>query len=188
MLIPLGFLAATGGASPQAMELISTTTLTSNATSVSLTNLETYAGTYQHLQLRMVIKGTASSTDRLRMLVNGSDANLRRHGLQSINNGSVVSYSAPPDGGSLVFTDRLDSVHFSPIVVDILDPYETKNKTMRAFTGGINPTASERLIEFVSIGYFSTSVISSMTFGAGNTSTGSALATGSRISLYGIKG
>ena len=58
MPIPLGFFAAAGAVAGGSYDLLETTILSSNAASVTFSNLNNYAADYQHLQIRAVVKGS----------------------------------------------------------------------------------------------------------------------------------
>lgn len=188
-MLLLGALAAQAQAAPAgagAYDLLETTELASDTGTIEFTNLDSYASSYQHLQFRGVLQcGGPYATNRCRIKVNGSDANLRRHVLGSFGS-SVQSGSATPYGGSLVFSDRLDTGNFSAFVMDALDFGSTsKTKTFR-YIWGCNDT-SEPSVGLYSVLWNSTSAFTSLLFGAGNTTIDTNLITGSRISIYGLK-
>jgi hypothetical protein len=66
------------------------------------------------------------------------------------------------------------------MLIDLLDPYEPKNKTVRAFGGS---AATYREVGLNSALWMSTQAVSSITIAGGNGS----FISGSRFSLYGIK-
>jgi hypothetical protein len=189
MLIPLGFWAASGagggGAGGNAMELISTQVLASTATSVTFSSIPS---TYKHLQIRATLRGATSSaalTDLyLRFNGDNTSANYRGHILSGT--GTVVNsadYGAGGVGLSEVITSTAASSNFTAIVIDILDYQGTKNKTSRALSG-LPETATKR----ISLGshlWMSTASVSSLVL---SDAFGTGFVTGSRLSLYGIKG
>jgi hypothetical protein len=166
--------------------LLETVTLTSAQASVEFANLATkYASTYQHLQVRMVSRATtAASEDNLIMRFNGdSGSNYHYHNL--FGTGSAVNSNA---SGSVTFIQPASMVGssftasgYGVNVIDILDPFETtKNTTTKAlagFTGSLNRV-------FLSSGaWFNTAALNSISFANNGT-----FASGSRISIYGLKG
>lgn len=171
-----------------AFDFLQTTVLSSNAGTVTLSNLDAFAE-YKQLQIRMSVKAGAGdpNTDRLRVKVNNSDANLRGHSISATTASNLGSGTRTPYGGSLVFTDRLDNVNYTAIVLDIMNPFSSNNKTMRALVGTNHSVSGESVMEFLSIGYFSSTPITSLTFGVGNTSMSSTVAANSRFSIYGIR-
>jgi hypothetical protein len=165
---------------------LETVRLSSSAASVTLSNFEKYSD-FQHLQIRYVLKSSAGAADRLRLKVNNSNANLNRHLLIG-NSSSVSSSYTGIDGDSLVVSDRLDGINYSPGVLDILDFYEpNKNKTFRLFHGFTTPGGDAPQVQLISVLYRTTPQITSLTFGAGNTGFQNSFVSGSRFSLYGLK-
>lgn len=182
-VLPLGILASSGGGvGGPAFELISTQLLSSAASSVTFSSIPT---NYKHLQLRYTAH-TNSSQSILRARFNGdsTSANYTRHDLTG--NGSAAGSSATVAGGWLDF-GPLDqgSNLVGAGVIDVLDYADTnKNKTTRALSGRSGST--NRLVELASGVWLSTSAVSSLTL---TEATGSQnLLSGSRFSLYGIKG
>lgn len=187
MPIPLGILAQYIPASAGSYELIQSTVLGSNSSSVSFTNLGTYASTYQHLQLRIVTRNTSNvGTGALLMTLNGDTAqNYTFHELRgngsSVTSSAVVPYgyilpSWNPHGGT-------NPSNFGVAVADILDWSSTsKFKTVRSLTGVLSYA---NFISMFSGVWRSTAAITSITFTA---EAGNQFVAGSRYSLYGIKG
>jgi hypothetical protein len=180
MLIPLGFLAGSGGVEGD-FELISTTLITSNTPSVTF-DVSTLASTYKHLQIRATARSNQSaSAEFLNVRFNGATS-YWQHGLEG-NGSSVTSYgsSATSMAMALMANSAATASAFGGGVVEILDPFSTtKNKTVRGF-GGLGSTN----IALRSGSWSSTSAVTSITclpFSADN------WVSGSRFSLYGIKG
>jgi hypothetical protein len=188
MLIPLGFLAASG-VSAGSFDLLETQVLGSSQASVTFSSLSTYASTYQHLQLRYLIRndnGNPYSETFLRFN-SDSGANYARHGL--IGNGSSVASNGVADDISMLLLvgsagNTATSNSFGAGVADILDPFETtKNKTVRNLAGRLVGGGEDRVA--LSSGLWrNTSAVSSITL---DQVFGSNFMTGSRFSLYGIK-
>ena len=186
MPIPLGILAAAGfrAAAGGSYELIETITVGSGgAASVTFSNLNTYSTTYQHLQIRAVARMAFSNAERSLVLRFNADtgSNYNNHGLYG--DGSSV--------GSFYFADTYVSIGsfaaanaasnaFGAGVIDILDPYETKNKTVRSLAGAqTTPQISLR-----SGLWRNTASVTSITL----IDPTSNLVQGSRFSIYGLRG
>jgi hypothetical protein len=187
MLIPLGFLAASG-VSAGSFDLLETQVLGSSTASVTFSSLSTYAATYQHLQIRAVVGGTDGSDNRMWLRLNGVTTGYSWHNL--FGNGSSVSSQAGTSTTSIrCMTSISDGTasQFSGVVIDLLDVFETtKNKTVRTLGGGIS--TSDTRIALTSGLYASTDAVSSIALAPGNTGYGAGnFKSGSRFSLYGIK-
>jgi hypothetical protein len=184
MLIPLGFLAGSGGAVEPAYELISTTILDTTTASVTFSSLGDYSSTYKHLQIRLSAKQSSTGYGEFRLRFNSdTGSNYSNHHLAG--NGSSVSSAGQASQTSAragwLVRNSVANI-FSVGVVDILDAYSTtKNKTFRSLAGG--PDTGSREIYFGSGAYFSTASVTTITI----TPDQNFLA-GSRFSLYGIRG
>jgi hypothetical protein len=166
--------------------LLETVTLTSAQASVEFANLNTkYGSTYQHLQIRMVGRTTrAVSEDGAPIMYFNSDtsSSYRSHYLVGTGS-SVVSYDNGTNMGLGSYPGNSAGANqFLGSVIDILDPFETtKNKTIRVLAGLAGSFNSVRLN---SAAWFSTSALTTITINANSGS----WATGTRISIYGLKG
>lgn len=183
-MIPLGILATTaGGAAAGAYELISTTILGSDTNNIEFTSI---AQTYKHLQIRATTRESSATI--------GANFNVRMNGITSSSyshhrlsgNGSSVSSSNFANASNIIMHELpysgSTSGIFSSSIIDILDYASTaKNKTIRALTGA---TPADTGIKLVSGVLYSTSAITSVTL----YTTATSFLTGSRFSLYGIKG
>lgn len=189
MLIPLGILASSGGAAGS-YELISTTVLGSSQASVTF-DVSTYASTYKHLQIRTAARtNRATATDYMRLRFNSdTGSNYNWHSL--LGDGSAV-YSEGNAPEFFIEIDRIAAVNsttnaFGSTVIDFLDVFSsTKYKTIRSFGGvwGANDTTGRR-IHLNSGAWRNTAVTTSLTLAPGG---GTDFVTGSRFSIYGIKG
>jgi hypothetical protein len=190
-LFPLGILSAAGaGGAPFSSdyELISSTILGSSQPSVTFSSLGDYSSTYKHLQMRWVARGDNGSAGlgAFSRLNGDSGNNYNWHYLNG--NGSTVASSNP--GGSVtraltgVFPAASSTANaFGVGIVDLLDAYSTtKNKTFRDLSG--NASSSFNLIDVDSGLWRNTASVTSWEIfaEAGN------FVSGSRFSLYGIKG
>jgi len=185
-LIPFGFWAASGGGAVLAYDLLETTTLTSSASSVTFSSLGSYSD-YAHLQIRAVIKtDRAGNLDNLIGRLNGdTGTNYSRHYLYG-NGSSVGSASSTPV--DRMYMGRLPGDRtagsFSPTIIDILDfSSSAKNTTLRTLNGNLDGTYATE-IYFTGNAWFDTDPVTSIEL-YGNSSN---LDTGTRFSLYGIKG
>jgi len=187
MLIPFGVFSAAGagggGGGAGSYELISTTVLGSSQASIDF-DVSTYASTYKHLQIRFAVRGArVSGSDDLRMRFNGSTSTYSVHYLYGT--GSNVYAASDPFGSMYLGTHpaSTDTANaFGVGVVDILDPFSsTKSKTIRALNGR---ASSSYTVMMVSGAYLSTTAVSAISIYGQNAN----LATGTRISIYGIKG
>jgi hypothetical protein len=186
--MPLGVLssavAAGGGA---AFELIETKLVSSGTpTEITFTSIP---ATYKHLQLRIVSRWNAGGSSNIVQLRLNTDtgSNYYYHGLTG--DGSNVSSSqsnsatfiqtgqAPPSG---VLTNT-----YGGQIIDILDYADAnKQKVVRSLFGQANDYSSHAGLR--SGLWNSTSAVTSLSI-FGNQG-GSYFVTGSRLSLYGIKG
>jgi hypothetical protein len=187
MLIPLGFLAASG-VSAGSFDLLETQVLGSSTSSVTFSSLSSYASTYQHLQIRYTARSSNSGTanDGLWLRFNSdSGSNYAWHRLEG-NGSTVVSGAGTSQTWILMgITPRSGNTAniFTAGVCDILDPFETtKNKTIRSLhgvTGTGNPGV------FLGSGMrMNTEAVSSLTL---LPDAGQNFVSASRFSLYGIK-
>jgi hypothetical protein len=168
-------------------ELITTTVLTGNTASVTFSNLGDYSSTYKHLQIRLAIRSNrATNLDRIDLIYNGdTGANYASHELDGTGAGVdtngqddlSVAHSGYVTGGNNTANS------FGGAVIDILDPYSTsKNTTTRSLSGF---TGSGNYVVLFSNHWRNTAALTSVQvkpFGGTN------WVTGSRFSLYGIRG
>ena len=190
MLIPLGFLASSSGGVDSDYELIETIVLTTTQSSVAFTGLGTYSSTYKHLQLRSAPKSNSSAASGLGWVrLNGSfngnttDSNYAIHILNSNAGGSpqVESYAETSSRKGFGVAARVNE-NFSANITDILDAFSSsKNTTSRTFSGTHGPGR----VQIMSHLFNNTASITSVTL---TTEDGSSFISGSRFSLYGIKG
>lgn len=188
MPIPLGVLAVAGagGAAAGAFELIQTTVLTSEASSVTLSNLSGLD--YKHLQLRVVARTSRSDTvDELHMRFNGiSTTTYNWHGLtttgstinsQNFLNQNKINLATVPAAQN-------SAEVFGATIIDILD-YKTGNKNVVSRSMGGMAITGANYLAFSSGFRATTTSLSSVTF---LPLTGPNFGSGSRFSVYGIKG
>lgn len=185
-LSALGIFSAAGaGGAPAggaAYDLIQSSILTSDTASVTFSSIPQ---TYRHLQIRLVGRATASGTFRNLETVMNSDtgSNYRWH-ILSGNGTSVVSENYGPSTslpiGQIPGTSVADA--WGGAVVDYLDYSSTsKNTTVRTLHGF---AGSSRQIALQSGLWVNTAAVTQILL---RSDSGNWLS-GSRFSLYGIKG
>jgi hypothetical protein len=184
MLIPLGILASSGGAA-RTYEQIATTILSSSAASVTF-DLTGLGATYRHLQLRSTSNTTATGVNATNLAArfnSDSGSNYAFHIL--FGDGSSVTSAAATSSTSVSIGDMPNNTSiFGAAITDILDfASTTKNKTVRSQVGLHAPSSMIRTALRSGV-WLSTSAITSITI----TSSSDSLKTGSRFSLYGIRG
>lgn len=179
------FTAGTGtvtfaNATTSSYELIETVYLTGSQASVTF-DLSGLSSDYQHLQIRMTARTGAAANLKIRY--NGDTAgNYSFHYLEATGSSVISGAGTSQSSGDLGVAVAETNV-FSGFVVDILDPFETtKFKTGRSFYGAA--TAGSKWMGIMSHNWRSTSAVTSINISAGAQS----FQTGSRFSIYGIKG
>jgi hypothetical protein len=192
MPIPLGVLAVAGAgaaAGGPAFDLLATTTASGSPTSITFSNINTYTA-YKHLQIRWTCRFDSTSTSRgLDLRMNGDGgSNYSGHYLQGEGPAGVSSAAFTNQGkirlGEAPGTNLSD--FFASGYFDILDFSSTTiNKTTKAFYGMAESNSPFWRIGLYSGVWRNTSAITSLSMQADN---GVAFITGSRFSLYGIKG
>jgi len=170
---------------PSDYELLETVVLASDTEGLIFENI---SQDYKHLEIRWVAKSNstgASTTDLLTRLNNSSISGQAYHSLTG--NGSSVTSSAV-SSTTLISVGEMDQNStntniWSSGVISLLDYASTsKNKTVRAFTGTLS---NDEYVQLNSGLFPSTNAVTGLAFLA----SGSDLfLTGSRFSLYGIKG
>lgn len=188
MLIPMGFLAASGAGAAGAYDLISTSLISSTTASVTFSSLP---ADYSHLQIRWTGRSNRSDyQDRMAIRLNGVTSNTYiSHVLRG--SGSNVASVYQDAFGYIFATGVFDlfattetSGAFGAGIIDILDFKNTsKTKTVRMFSG-LSGGTQARNIALTSGMNTATGALSSITLFPQN---GSWVA-GSRMSIYGIKG
>jgi hypothetical protein len=183
-LFPLGLLSQGGGAAPGSYELIETILLASTTATVTFSSIPS---TYKHLQIRALGRSSvAGDTGGFGMQLNAdAGSNYTFHALTG-DGSSVASLAQTSRSNAAVGVMTASSStanSFGVLVLDILDYTNTnKNKTLRSLTG---KQSSGSLIRLASGAWLNTAAITSITFL--DTVSGS-FVSGSRFSLYGIRG
>ena len=159
-------------------DLLETTTLASSASSVTFSGLGSYTD-YKHLQVRYLSR-TNDIYDTFGIYLNSTNA-VRGHELRGT--GSSVTSSARTNSRITENAKNSDPANaFAAGIIDILDFSDTsKNTTIRAISGdGIDK------VELGSALYNFTAAITEIKFDI-DVGSGS-FVTGSRFSLFGVKG
>lgn len=184
-LFPLGLIGqgSGGAAGVPAFEQISTQILASNATSVTFTSIP---ATYKHLQIRFTARfADAYTSSNFSIRLNSdSAANYASHRLTS-QSGAIsadnLTATATPYLGFIPGASTTANT-FAAGVIDLFDYADTnKTKVMRAFIGS---ESSSRMSIGSSLWTNTSAVTTLQLRDAG----GLNLVTGSRFTLYGIKG
>jgi hypothetical protein len=182
----VGIIASSGIAAGGDYESIATANGTGSSAVISFSSIPS---TYQHLQLRGIVKSTTSGSSFTGVnLTFNSDtsSSYTRHILYG-NGSSALAYGGTAGvawsiGGNDVPTAGYTST-YGVHVIDLLDYADTnKNKTARALTGADVNGAGEILLS--STVFLKTNAISSIQL---NCASGN-FATGTTYALYGIKG
>ena len=200
MLGSLWFNSFSSGAGASAdYELISTSLIASTTASVTFGSLNTIAAAYKHLQLRIVSRnawsapsGTVTYGANAVIRFNGDSAsNYRAHMVEGASNngtpfgtdyGSVSGCFVPDLGG--VWDSSIANV-YSTGIVDILDfSNASKNTTIRTLAGNIK--GGQGRVHLSSAAWFNTAAVTSMV--VSEDGSGGGFKSGTRISLYGLKG
>lgn len=148
------------------------------ASSVTFSNLNNYASTYQHLQLRLVCLHSADQNAVMRF--NGDTAsNYNWH--QIVGNGSSVASFGTSDSWMQIGYGPNSTTIPTASVIDILDPFDTsKLKTSKVLAGSASSTNNIKLMSGL---WRSSAAISSITLFEIN----GAFKEGSRLSIYGMR-
>jgi hypothetical protein len=185
----IGFFATAGvRAAAGSFDLLQTQILTSPTASIEFANLNsTYGATYQHLQIRMVYRGSAANDgETVLMRLNGDTGNnYSSHLLRGDGSGSPAS-SAELGLNSMeqLYTAGNNSAGFGVAVIDLLDAFETTKFKTRRLLAASGTNSNFAGIQLGSGSWRNTAATTSITI---LPRYGSGWATNSRFSLYGIK-
>ena len=164
---------------PPAYELIETTILGSAASSVTFSSLATYASDYKHLQIRSASLVNSSGNAASLRLNGDTAANYSRHYLEGGGSSVNSSGGANTDNMYYAYWPAGSTTRAHAAVVDIVDAFSTtKFKTVKSLNG-----QAPGLISLYSGNWRNTAAVTSVTIASANN-----FLTGSRFSLYGIRG
>ena len=194
-MIPLGILAAAGGAVAAAgsYDLLATEILTSGQSSITFASLGDYAADYQHLQIRATIRTNRSSYENSESSFRfnaDTGTNYANHFLRGMGSSGLLAYGAASTS-SISISDGTPASNtasniFASVVIDILDAFNSsKYTTTRALYGNAASVYFGSGDIRISSGLWqNTDSITSITFMDRQSST---YVTDCRFSLYGIR-
>ena len=178
---------AGGGAFSSDYELIETVILGSTQSSVTFSSLGTYSSTYKHLQIRGAVRTNRSDVlDEVNLRFNGDSSALSTSLRVLQGNGSSVS-SGGAGGQNRILVTYTPAANntansYAGFVADILDSYSTtKNKTVRSLGGTRDGNVTN--VALYAGAWYNTSSVTSI-----GLTCNASFVSGSRFSLYGIKG
>jgi len=151
------------------------------ASSISFSSIPS---TYQHLQLRGIIKNTSSTTYAAMRFNSDTGSNYNAHYLDGDGATTLVGAASNYDRAYFGYAGTSSQTNiFGVTVIDILDYKDTsKFKTIRVLTG-VDVNGSGGYIELSSSAWRSTSAITDINIFFANN-----FAQYSQVALYGIKG
>jgi hypothetical protein len=170
-----------------AYDSIATTTLSTNASSVTFSSIPS---TYTHLQVRAIVRSTTGGTaqDEVQLTMNSdTGSNYAYHFIYGNGSSAVSGNGSSQTYIRSAFAPRASATanSFGGLVIDILDYTNTsKNTTIRSLAGGdLNNT--EGLIALCSGFWNNTNAVTSLTF---KPESGNSFPQYTQFALYGIKG
>jgi hypothetical protein len=181
-----GIIASSGGAPAVVSDYQSIATVTVGAGGSSTVTFSSISSTFQHLQIRAIVRdsGTGTAYDSMR-LNSDTGSNYSYHYLQG--NGSSVAAGAGATQTSIATLEYPGTSYTSTIfggkIIDILDYANTNNYKTARFFSSWDANGAGGGVWFGSGSWQSTSAVSTITLTAGNT-----YAQGTTFALYGIKG
>jgi hypothetical protein len=182
MLTTFGLIGASGAALiPGSYDLVTSTVLSSAQSSVTF-DVSSLAGSYKHLQIKM-LAAKSGQNGEIKISFNGTGLNYVHY---LYGNGSTVGAGNASGNGLIgigLYSPPFTANHYAPNIFDITDAFSTsKYKTVKSFFGYVDSVESSIAIR--SGLWENTNAITSITI----TSTAVNFISGSRFSLYGIKG
>lgn len=177
-------LAGNAAFSPGAYDLLETQVLTSSATYVDFTGLDSYTD-YKHLQVRLAARNDRAANSSASYITINLDtgSNYSSHvvaGNGSNTYSSALTSQAQAQYGQMPGSNAPANT-FGVAVIDILDfNNSSKNTTIRALSGHPGTT---NLIQLFSSAWYNTNAVTSLRFWHFS---GDSIA-GSRYSIYGVK-
>jgi hypothetical protein len=178
----LGIIASSisGSLNASSYESIQTVTLGSAQSTISFSSIPS---TYKHLQIRGIMKTSATSGGSTSITFNSDTAgNYSMHGLSG-NGASASAYGFTGETKIYVGYGTQDTTQFSALIIDILEYANTNTyKTVRALSG--LDTNGGGIVELLSGNWRSTSAVTSITL----TPQSANFTQYSSFALYGVKG
>jgi len=180
----IGIIASSGGAAGAANDYESIATVNVGSGGASSITFSSIPSTYQHLQLRGMIKNTSSSIFAAMRFNSDSGNNYNAHYLDGDGATTLVGAASNYDRAYFGYCGTSTQTNiFGVSVIDILDYKDTnKFKTVRVLTG-VDVNGSGGYIELSSTAWRSTSAITDINIFFANN-----FAQYSQIALYGMKG
>lgn len=173
-------------ASPSSFESIATATGTGSSGTITFSSIPS---TYKHLQVRLLLRGSATSTNySAKFQLNGDTGNNYAYHILLGDGTSVSATGSSSSGDMPIFRSASASYNTGVMGVAIADIIDyastTKNKTVKVLTGVDNNSTTGGYISLNSGLWINTAAVNSLTITVGaNTFT-----TATQVALYGIKG
>lgn len=179
---------------PTSIDLIATTTLSSTQSIVTL-DFAGLSSTYKHLQIRISARAnTSGGAERMRIRINNEAVSEPRY-IMGGDSSTAFGGNGSLGTDSSVISDRLAasysrSAEYTPLIIDIPDAFSTNRyKTLKIFTGNPTTYSGEKQVSLQTVLYTDLQALSTLSFSTGNTGWNQqSFVSGSRFSLYGIKG
>lgn len=193
--IPLGILAASGveAVAAGAFDLLASEVLTGTQSSVTFSNLSsTYGSTYQHLQLRSVVRtsSTISYADNLKIQINGSSSsNYSWGGVQIYGDNSINAMGNNTGQSSILVSAVAGNLAtanvFGAAIIDFSDAFDSnKSTTIKALGGHAQGLSNANNLHFGSGAFYTIGAIDSITLSAWSAPS---LVAGCSFFLYGLR-
>jgi hypothetical protein len=171
-------------------ELISTALIANSTTTTVTFDLSSFASMYKHVQIKSTLRTLSATTESDAYAIrfnSDSGANYSWHFMGYTGTaGSVASAAATAQTyawGMPIPGANFTSGAWGVYATDILDAFSSvKNKTLRTLCAYVGNSPR---IYLNSVAWFSTAPVTSITI---TTNTGANFASGSRISIYGLRG
>jgi hypothetical protein len=177
--------AGAGGGATGTYELVSSQILGSAQSAITF-DVSSLASTYKHLQLRMTSKTVTGGggTTLMQIRFNGDSGTNYSYARLWGSGGGITSAAAGSlNNGFAGYNFQSSNAGPAANICDILDPFSTTKNTTGRFLGG--GADSSNFIGLYSFAWFNTNAVTSIVL---NDQDGANFATGSRFSLYGIRG
>ena len=175
---------------PPAYDLLETEILTGTAASVTFSSLNsTYGADYQHLEIRYVVRSSASALvdDLFIFLNNDTNNNYANHYMRgsgsNVVSGAVPSYGKLYDAGYTNTGDTAPTNSFGGGILTMLDAFDTNKYTTVRTLGAAPYLSSGGYVALTSGVWMNTDAVDTITFDLGSGS----YKIGSRFSLYGLR-
>lgn len=186
----LSMLAGNDAFSPSAYDLLETEILASSAGEITLSSLDAFADTYQHLQIRMTGRSTRAATNSEFYLRFNGDTGSNYSQYYMRGSGSATesaNLQTSAANGVRVYQSLTGSTFnsntFGASVIDINDPFETTKFTTTKIMTGFTGSVLDRVLLEAGL-WMDTDALTSITL---DEYYGDSFAVGTRVSLYGLR-